>query len=69
MKTIRICPKCGSIDLEKDDKKGLTYLGGISPNYKCNSCKFSSPLFPEIDIENIKKFRKNLKDSKSKKKK
>ena len=52
-KVYRICPKCESIDVRTDDKKGLSFIGGISPEYKCNNCGFVSILFPEIEYDEI----------------
>ena len=68
IKRVRACPKCGSIDVKKDDKEALQFIGGISPQFKCNNCKFTSILFPEVDVKNLKQFQKNA-NYKSKKKK
>ena len=54
---IKICPKCGSIDLPvKTD-----FVQMLMPTAeKCNKCSYTG-LFPEIDINEIEEFRKNLK--------
>ncbi len=54
---IKICPKCGSIDLPV--KSNFADMLMPVPE-KCRKCKYSG-LFPEIDIEEIERFRKGLK--------
>ena len=52
---IKICPKCGSIDLPiKTD-----FFQMLMPTpEKCRRCRYTG-LFPEIEINGIEKFRKN----------
>ena len=54
---VKICPKCGSIDLPiKTD-----FFQMLMPTpEKCRKCSYSG-LFPEIEINEIETFRKNLK--------
>ena len=54
---IKICPKCGSIDLPiKTD-----FVEMLMPtSEKCRKCGYSG-LFPEIDANEIEDFRKDLK--------
>ncbi len=66
-KVYKICPKCKSLDVKVDDRKGLSFIGGISPEYKCNNCNFTSILFPEVDYNKIEKFRNKIKKSEGKK--
>ena len=48
---IKICPRCGSIDVD-----ATTGTGYVSPPlYVCNRCSFSAPIFPEVDdVEALK---------------
>ena len=59
----RICPKCGSLDVETDYTRGLHFIGGILAHYICKDCKFSSVLFPEVDEDQIENFRKKIKNA------
>ena len=52
----KICPKCGSIDLPI--KTDFVEMLMPSPE-KCKKCSYSG-LFPEIEINEIEKFRKSL---------
>ena len=54
---VKICPKCGSTDI-KIPPAGLDIRMTI-PDY-CQKCGLRG-IFPEIDVENIKDFRKRLK--------
>jgi len=56
-----ICPKCGSIDI-KLHPDHLSALIGVTPiENQCNNCRYLSRIFPEIDIKDIEKFRKQIK--------
>lgn len=48
---IKICPRCGSIDVD-----ATTGTGYVSPPlYVCNQCNFTGPIFPEVeDVEALK---------------
>ena len=54
---IKTCPKCGRIDLPV--RTGFVEMIMPTPE-KCRKCGYSG-LFPEIDINEIENFRKNLK--------
>ena len=56
-KFIKICPKCGSIDMPV--KTNFTEMLMPTPE-KCSKCSYAG-LFPEIDINEIESFRKELK--------
>ena len=56
-KYVRICPKCGSVDV-KIPPAGLD-LKMTKQNY-CADCGFIG-LFPEIKVSEISNFRKRLK--------
>ncbi|GEM_PF-5627682 len=44
----RVCPKCKSTDVKFDWEIGK--LGeGFVDSYKCNKCRYTSRLFPEIN--------------------
>jgi len=53
MKSMRICPKCGSGKIGKD--LNILMLLGAPQQWKCNKCGFTSYLFPEIEMEKSKK--------------
>ena len=52
----KICPKCGSIDLPV--KTSFVDILAPTPE-KCGKCSYAG-LFPEIDINEIEEFRKNI---------
>lgn len=52
----KICPKCGSIDIPI--RTNFAEMLMPTPE-KCIKCGYSG-LFPEIEINEIEKFRKNL---------
>src|SRR5512136_886950 len=53
---IKICPRCGSIDVD-----ATTGTGYVSPPlYVCNRCNFSGSIFPEVeDVEALKGLKKS----------
>ena len=55
-KYTKICPKCGNLDLFMTS---FAQIFAANP-YKCEKCNYSG-LFPEININDIEKFRKNIK--------
>jgi predicted nucleic-acid-binding Zn-ribbon protein len=54
----RICPKCGNVDLPI--KSNFVDMLMPMPE-KCGKCGYNG-LFPEIEVEQIEEFRKNLKE-------
>ncbi len=54
-KFVRICPKCGSIDITR---LVFRILGPLI----CKNCDYKNPIFPEIEINKIELFRKELKN-------
>ncbi|MBS3113663.1 hypothetical protein J4448_01050 [Candidatus Woesearchaeota archaeon] len=56
-KFIKICPKCGSIDLPI--RTSLVEMLMPTPE-KCRKCNYTG-LFPEIEINEIGEFRKEIK--------
>ena len=52
----KICPKCGSIDFPI--RTNFVEMLVPTPE-KCRKCSYTG-LFPEIDINEIKGFRKNM---------
>ena len=53
----KICPKCGSLDLPI--RTNFVEMLMPSPE-KCKKCSYTG-LFPEIEINEIEEFRKELK--------
>ena len=60
MKQVRICPKCGStnVDVAPGDLTGL-----IPSNYQCYDCGLRIIEMPLIDEDRIEEFRMELKSS------
>lgn len=55
---IKICPKCGNIDLPVRTQ----FVEMLAPTpEKCKKCGYAG-LYPEIEINEIEEFRKNLKN-------
>ena len=52
-KPIKICPKCGSINVHPDLSKDMIVWGG-STSMKCDNCGYSAILFPETLKSKIK---------------
>ena len=42
MKTTRLCPQCGSRDVQ-------LYMGGITGMYECKACGYRGPIVIERD--------------------
>lgn len=57
---IRICPKCGSINIQTDYSNPAVWAYGTSTKYKCNSCGVIGPVFPEILESEITEYKKGL---------
>ncbi len=63
-KFVKICPKCGSIDINFDVSGGTM---GMQPNFFCRDCKYGQDgliLFPEIEKTGVDKFRDNISNNK-----
>ena len=56
-KFIKICPKCGSIEMPV--MEGFAQMLAPTPQM-CSKCGYTG-LFPEIDINEIEKFQNKLK--------
>lgn len=57
----KICPKCGSIDVQVDFSNPVVWAYGTTTKYKCNSCGHMAPIFPDVFASKILNFRKKLK--------
>lgn len=57
---IRICPRCGSAEINADLSDVMTIWSG-STKWICSNCNYSSPIFPEVLISEIENFRKEIK--------
>ena len=56
-KYIKICPKCGNLDLPLSS----SFVQILAPTAEiCNKCGYTG-LFPEIDINEIENYKKGLK--------
>ena len=54
MKELRVCPKCGSFNVQREMRELLADLAGVQPVFVCQSCGFSSSLFPVADVQEKK---------------
>ncbi|MBN1941342.1 MAG: hypothetical protein JW772_04130 [Candidatus Diapherotrites archaeon] len=61
MKTIKVCSKCGSVNLKMATRPWLASHGITTGQYACMDCGFEG-IAIEIDEKNLEKFRKELKD-------
>ena len=51
-KYVRICPKCGSAKVMGNV---LNMAIGVPNFYKCAECCYSGHIFPEVEVEGVKK--------------
>lgn len=62
-KYVKICPKCGSTDVQVDFSNASFAIG--SPvSHNCNSCGTVGMVFPEVEESKVEEFRKKLKGGK-----
>lgn len=57
----KICPKCGSTDIQNDYSVAAEWAAGASPGFICAECGFVSKLFPEIEENKVEKFKAKIK--------
>lgn len=64
-KEVLICPKCGSLRLERINNPGDIVMGEVSSKntFECRDCNYTG-LTPTIDRTDIESFRKELKNIK-----
>lgn len=55
-KFVQFCPKCKSTNINNDFSNPASARYGGS-NKICNDCKYVSKIFPEININNLKKIK------------
>lgn len=54
-KYARICPKCKSLDIVQETPGvSLNIIFGMPTQYKCKNCGFTSYVFPEVAISELK---------------
>lgn len=58
---IKICPKCGSIDVKEELDNPAKVRFGAPLDLTCQACGFKAKIFPEVKEEDIETFRKKLK--------
>jgi hypothetical protein len=51
----KVCPECGSIDIEQEKDNPLS-AEGLPERWICQKCGHSSQIFPEVAIDKIPKF-------------
>lgn len=58
---IKICPRCGSMDVD-----ATTGTGYVSPPlFVCNGCGFAGAIFPELDSEDAVKHARSVESGKA----
>jgi fused signal recognition particle receptor len=60
-KFVKICPKCGSTDIEIEETNPAKIKYGAPLNSFCKSCGFRNVVFPEVEEDKIEEFRKDIK--------
>ena len=53
MNKARICPKCKSLDVKKELTASAVF--GAPQEWVCNDCNFRGHIFPEIELNKMKK--------------
>ncbi|MEM4152817.1 MAG: hypothetical protein QXK80_01725 [Candidatus Pacearchaeota archaeon] len=57
---VKICPRCQSVNIKVTNQGGSAgIIFGAPTIYRCLDCNYSNYSFPEIDINNLKKQKKN----------
>ncbi len=54
IKSVKICPKCKSVDIDSDLTASSAFGMASFDNFKCNKCGYSGQFFPEVDKKKIK---------------
>ncbi len=57
---IKICPKCGSMDIKIDFSNPVVWDFGTTSKYKCGDCGHIANTFPEVLFNEIEEFRNEL---------
>jgi len=53
------CPKCGSVNFHRElDTSFITGNQGI---FVCNNCGYNAPIFPEVSVKTLAKFKSETK--------
>jgi predicted RNA-binding Zn-ribbon protein involved in translation (DUF1610 family) len=66
-KTVNICPKCGSTNIKHTSKIRYDIVAfGAPVVFKCEDCGFCGKIFPEIDFDKVKDFKKAFKNASNK---
>ncbi len=64
IKTVRVCPHCGSTDVGSNPLTDSMGAGIV--NHLCNACGFSGVLFPEVAADDVESFRRYVAQKPSK---
>ncbi|MBI2652675.1 hypothetical protein HYX00_04380 [Candidatus Woesearchaeota archaeon] len=59
-KYVKICPRCGSINIGTDFSNPVVWAYGASPKYKCMKCGYMGALFPEVPESKIKYYKSRI---------
>lgn len=60
-----VCPKCGSDEVQYDYTVHYSKTGAINPPMKCNECKHSGLVFPEVDVDQVDEVKKDFSENKN----
>ena len=61
---VRVCPNCGSTDVKRDESVPAAVQFGAPIGMICRSCGFKSPVFLEVNVDDLEKVREQLKKGK-----
>ena len=56
----KICPRCGSIKIQTDYSNPIVWTSGANVKYKCESCGHLSSFFPEVEENEIARYKSKL---------
>tara|TARA_Y100000310_G_C20689135_1_gene821042 strand:- start:2059 stop:2370 length:312 start_codon:yes stop_codon:yes gene_type:complete len=59
---VKICPKCGSLNIKIDFSKPEIWAIGSPSLYNCKDCNYKFYNFPEIEKSEVEEFREKLKE-------
>lgn len=56
-KFVKICPKCGSKDVQTDYSNAAVWAYGAPTSNKCDNCSHVAKVFPEVAESELKDFK------------
>lgn len=62
MTGIKVCPNCGSTDVERESS-GVAAMMGLDFGYRCNTCDYTSKLFIEVEPDKLEDLQQELEEA------